>query len=219
MSARGRDAPHADQSNLCRLSAELSHDKRAELIGMLNTWNFRPHKLSDPDVFRCACLLFEAVLLIDGLQQLDIQRDQLHRWLFAIRAIYHAPNPYHNYVHAIDVLQASYTFLREIGVLPPLDILLSEDRSQPWRRPAKIASEERTEEDNARLEVDKILRPQDVFAVMIAAIGHDVGHPGLSNVFMVRRVCLTCCLVGLTRRFAEKRQNSSVAGLRRPVRP
>lgn len=163
----------------------MSHEKRAELIDKMNTWDFKPHNLSDPDIYHCACLLFEAALLIDGLQQLDIQRDQLHRWLFAIRAIYHAPNPYHNYIHAIDVLQASYTFLREIGLVPPLEILLSDQRNQPWRRPRKDVFEQRSGDDNARLEVDKILRPQDVLAVMIAAIGHDVGHPGLSNVFMV----------------------------------
>lgn len=29
------------------------------------------------------------------------------------------------------------------------------------------------------------MRPQDVLAVLIAAMGHDVGHPGLSNAFMV----------------------------------
>lgn len=29
------------------------------------------------------------------------------------------------------------------------------------------------------------MRPQDVLGLMIAAMGHDVGHPGLSNAFMV----------------------------------
>ena len=31
----------------------------------------------------------------------------------------------------------------------------------------------------------ELLRPMDVFALMVAAIGHDVGHPGLSNAYMV----------------------------------
>lgn len=42
------------------------------------------------------------------------------------------------------------------------------------------------EHDNARLAFHGLLRPQDVLTVMIGAMGHDVGHPGLSNVFMVR---------------------------------
>lgn len=42
------------------------------------------------------------------------------------------------------------------------------------------------ERDNARLAFHALLRPQDVLTVMIGAMGHDVGHPGLSNVFMVR---------------------------------
>lgn len=33
----------------------------------------------------------------------------------------------------------------------------------------------------------EILRPQDVLAIIVAAMGHDVGHPGLSNAFMVSR--------------------------------
>lgn len=29
----------------------------------------------------------------------------------------------------------------------------------------------------------------DLFVIYIAAIGHDVGHPGFSNVFMVNDLC------------------------------
>jgi len=31
-----------------------------------------------------------------------------------------------------------------------------------------------------------VLGNRDLFALCLAAIGHDVGHPGLSNAFMVR---------------------------------
>lgn len=110
--------------------------------------------------------------------------DQLYRLLFAIRAIYHAPNPYHNYVHAVDVLQATYTFLAANGVAPPVTYLLEDDR-EPWVR-RDVDEYENEEQENARLALHSLLRPQDIFTVMIGAMGHDVGHPGLSNVFMVR---------------------------------
>lgn len=30
-----------------------------------------------------------------------------------------------------------------------------------------------------------ILRPRDMFALLIAAIGHDIAHPGVNNAFLV----------------------------------
>ena len=42
----------------------------------------------------------------------------------------------------------------------------------------------------------------DLFTVYVAAIGHDVGHPGFSNVFMVSGVCAHGS--GLTRTMSRK---------------
>jgi hypothetical protein len=33
-----------------------------------------------------------------------------------------------------------------------------------------------------------LLRPKDVFALLIAAIGHDAAHPGVNNLFLVSAV-------------------------------
>lgn len=133
--------------------------------------------------------------------------------MFAIRAIYHAPNPYHNYVHAVDVLQATYTFLVANGVAPPVTYLLETDR-KPWiRRDVDEGASE--EHDNARLALHSLLRPQDILTIMIGAMGHDVGHPGLSNVFMVRPT--SCCsipnLIMLLFENVEERQDASVPNL------
>lgn len=106
----------------------------------------------------------------------------MNRFLFAVRAIYHAPNPYHNYVHAIDVLQATYMFLLRIGVVPPWSFFLDlVPGKSVWRRPDE--STVPSGGAGTRRARD-VLRPQDVFAILMAAIGHDVGHPGLSNAFM-----------------------------------
>lgn len=131
--------------------------------------------------------MFEGVLAIEGVQELGIQKCESEPWallmtaqieqlLYGIRSIYHAPNPYHNYVHALDVLQATYTFLVAIGVVPPFSYL--REPVAPWCRPEMDASRGT---ERAR----DVLRPQDVLAVLVAAMGHDVGHPGLSNAFMV----------------------------------
>lgn len=130
----------------------------------------------------------------------DTDIECINRLLFAIRAIYHAPNPYHNYVHAIDVLQATFTFLMDIGVVPPWSFL--RDTSTPWVRPDENAH---PVHGLGTRRAREILRPQDVLAIIVAAMGHDVGHPGLSNAFMVS--------LPSSRLTAEKRPNTTVRGV------
>nr|XP_031858798.1 uncharacterized protein CI109_005751 [Kwoniella shandongensis]KAA5525870.1 hypothetical protein CI109_005751 [Kwoniella shandongensis] len=148
------------------LSAPLSKEQREKLVDHLATWNFKPHNLAEGDLYRVACLMFE---------------EQVNRLLYAIRAIYHAPNPYHNYVHAIDVLQATYMFLVNIGVAPPFEYMRDwTPQKAAWQRNDGIEEPLGVGTVRAR----EVMRPQDVLAVLVAAMGHDVGHPGLSNAFM-----------------------------------
>lgn len=156
----------------------------------------------------------------------------MKRLLFAIRAIYHAPNPYHNYVHAIDVLQATYSFLLNLGVVPDWSYLRCWTPGQrPWTRPSE---DEGPSLDLGTQRARDVLRPQDVLTVLLAAMGHDVGHPGLSNAFMVSGYLahLTngthCHSIHLflpdlswareLMESPEKRQNTALAGVRRQVR-
>jgi hypothetical protein len=66
----------------------------------------------------------------------------------------------------VDVLQAIFFFLVQIGTLPhyPKD---SPRKSGPS---SAIAS---------------LLKPFDALTLLVAAIGHDVGHPGVNNAFLV----------------------------------
>ncbi|TYJ52559.1 hypothetical protein B9479_006849 [Cryptococcus floricola] len=165
------------------LSKPLTKEERVRLVDQIATWDFKPHELEEGDLYRVACILFEGVLNTEGLAHLGLERDKVNRLLYALRAIYHAPNPYHNYVHAIDVLQATYTFLLDIGVVPPFDYLREwpdKDRGEKevWKRTEEGGGSRGTK--RAR----ELIRPQDVLAVLVAAMGHDVGHPGLSNAFM-----------------------------------
>ncbi|KAL7412578.1 hypothetical protein BDY24DRAFT_341660 [Mrakia frigida] len=141
--------------------------QRNELINHLAGWSYRPYVLSQDDLFRCNCLLFEATLSIE---------DQIKRFLFSVKSLYHSPNPYHNYTHGSDVLQATYSFLVALGVAPPISTLLGTKGTrpaQPWKRPSTTHGR-----------AAEVLRPQDVLTLMIAAIGHDGAHPGLSNAFL-----------------------------------
>lgn len=67
----------------------------------------------------------------------------------------------------VDVLQAIFYFLVQIGLLPAY-------RNEPNNRAAH--------QENA---VVAVLKPFDALTLLIAAIGHDVGHPGVNNAFLV----------------------------------
>jgi len=101
---------------------------------------------------------------------------QITALIHHLRQIYRWQNSYHNFEHALDVLQAAQSFLRSAGMVPPLSILLEGD-DRTWI-PDK-------EFDSGPLITSLGLR--DLFVIYIAAIGHDVGHPGFTNVFMVTR--------------------------------
>lgn len=91
--------------------------------------------------------------------------EQLYDFVIDLSNLYHDDNPYHNFSHAVDVLQCIYYFLCHIGLLSFADPTIQPNKPQ----------------------CDKgcILRSIDIFALLIAAIGHDTGHPGVNNAFLV----------------------------------
>lgn len=85
------------------------------------------------------------------------------------RVAYNSFVLYHNFKHAVDVLQSTFYFLLQIGLLPPYP---------EGSEPAKDANEPSP--------IAKLLKPFDAMTLLIAAIGHDVGHPGVNNMFLVK---------------------------------
>ncbi|XP_016887206.1 high affinity 3',5'-cyclic-AMP phosphodiesterase 7A isoform X2 [Cynoglossus semilaevis] len=81
------------------------------------------------------------------LFQLDIVK--LWRFLVMVQEDYHSDNPYHNAVHAADVTQAMYCYLRE----------------------PKLANS---------------LTSYDILLGLIAAVTHDLDHPGVNQPFLIK---------------------------------
>ena len=163
---------------------EVSPERRVQLINQLGSWSFEPYKLPDEEAIVCTEIIFESLLRIEGIEtKLSIGMDRIRPFLRQLRAIYRTQNHYHNFIHAIDVLQSTALFLRNAGVVPPISIVLEEGKL--WKR----HSSKKKRCSNAKKLDPGLLRSltlADLLALYLAAIGHDVGHPGFSNAFLVR---------------------------------
>jgi hypothetical protein len=122
--------------------------------------------------------------------------EQLSSFLCHLSRVYRTQNSYHNFQHALDVLQATHMFLSTANIIPHVSILLSDDHQ--WQA-EDIACNPRMPE----------LTNQDIFALFLAAIGHDVGHPGFSNAFMVMHLLYVIYLLPHTP-YAEKCQRAVI---------
>lgn len=109
----------------------------------VETRAFHSPSLSDDDALRAIMYIFDSLGLLDAL---EVDRARFRAFLLAVRANY-KPNPYHNFQHAVDVLQFAFLLLR----------------SAP--------------------EFLEQLQTLEVFALLLAAIGHDVGHTSYNNRF------------------------------------
>lgn len=110
--------------------------------------------------------LFAFVVELSGDSMLNGHTDDLTIFLLASRTAYNDFVLYHNFRHVVDVLQAMFYFLVQVGTLPPYPA-----GSQPAKAPTSA--------------IATLLQPFDALTLLIAAIGHDVGHPGVNNAFLV----------------------------------
>lgn len=129
-------------------------------------WDFTAQEFSEDELVFGACEMLQHALDMPELEPWRLTACELRVFLLACRAAYNSFVLYHNFRHAIDVLQSVFCFLILIGALPPYGPT-AQDRVEK----SPIAS---------------ILSPFDSLALLISAIGHDVGHPGVNNFFLVK---------------------------------
>ncbi|KDR79952.1 hypothetical protein GALMADRAFT_37977, partial [Galerina marginata CBS 339.88] len=147
---------------------------RSRLIWSLSRWNFEPHKLSESEVLACTLLLFETLFRIQGMEEvIPLTMHQITAFIHHLRRIYRLENTYHNFAHALDVLHATQSYLKSAGAVPPPTVLF-DPPARRWVPEKKFNS--------GSLMASLGLR--ELFVLYVAAIGHDVGHPGFTNVFM-----------------------------------
>ncbi|KAG6849961.1 hypothetical protein H0H93_003150 [Arthromyces matolae] len=162
-----------NEQGLDLIHHDLPLDTRSRLIKSMEKWDFEPHKLPEEELLACTLILFEVLYRVDGMEEaIGVSMKQIIPFVYHLRRIYRLENSYHNFEHALDVLQALYSYLRAAGMVPPLSIL--HKRGRKWTSSRSTGS--------AALVTS--LGLHDLFVLYIAAIGHDVGHPGFTNAFM-----------------------------------
>lgn len=192
------------------MSSAAAKERVDHLKRRLLSWDFHPHDLCQDDLMRCVVIVIQEVMKLDGLGDLNIPDHLLHRFVIGLRDSYHRSNPYHNFAHAVDVLQATFYFLCRMGKLPssgygypPIattpngdaagvpngdtDLDGSMTDTLETDSSANIPTDNSSADRDvpSAIHVSDFLRPEDIFALLVASIGHDVGHPGVNNMFLV----------------------------------
>jgi hypothetical protein len=90
-----------------------------QVVLQLTEWTFDAFKQSEDSL---AGLVTQMFVHLDLLVHFNIRVDVLERFLTAVRQMYN-PNPYHNWIHAFDVTQATFCYLIHFDGLSKLSRL------------------------------------------------------------------------------------------------
>ncbi|CAJ2509963.1 Uu.00g058630.m01.CDS01 [Anthostomella pinea] len=157
-----------DEDRIGSVRINISPKHRDEIHEALGKWRFCAHEFDDDSLLVAATQMFRHALAMPELEKWRIPTDQLTTFLVACRAAYNTFVPYHNFRHAVDVLQATFNFLVQIGSLPPYPSQSRPHMTSTGKSPLAI-----------------LLGPFEALTLLVSAIGHDVGHPGVNNGFLV----------------------------------
>lgn len=121
-----------------------------------NIWDYEDHELSGV----CAYLFSRVQYLFE---EFSIPSEQLSRFLLLVERRY-MDNPYHNFRHALDVVQAVHVML--LQCIPP-----GPGASHHAHPLAQLRSS---------------LSSMDFLVVLVAALCHDISHPGTDNFYQAK---------------------------------
>lgn len=187
--ASGLLAPSIGRCNLTdndRNSYILTQHQRNRVANAIGHWSFSAHDFMEDELVHASFLILKHAIDMPELEKWRLSdrksRDDvfgshnsllsvavdLTTFIIACRAAYNGFVLYHNFRHVVDVLQAVFFFLLQVGVLPSYAA-----HSTPVNEKKSLSS------------IAALLKPFDALTLLIAAIGHDVGHPGVNNAFLV----------------------------------
>ncbi|KAL8737794.1 MAG: hypothetical protein Q9181_001328 [Wetmoreana brouardii] len=172
-------SPDQAQPTLDHSHPDLDFAEDSTLAKAIGSWSFPAHDFSEDQLVHAAFLMLQHALSMADLERWRLPagtRKANHRpaadlkaFLLASRAAYNSFVHYHNFRHVVDVMQAVFYFLLRLGAIPPY-------HQTPFPSPPP---------PQPKSPVGNLLQPFDVLTLLISAIGHDVGHPGVNNAFLV----------------------------------
>lgn len=119
--------------------------------------------------------------------------NELLAFVFMVRDTYKNGNPFHNFRHAVDVVHACFHFLTRLHCLPPfiqLEADTQADELRYLRDQTTTSKHEKLTETGAASAAGSAtnvgMDELQTLGLLIAALGHDVGHPGVTNAFMIK---------------------------------
>ena len=86
--------------------------QRTDLKSLLCKWDFKVWSISNDDYTNCVIIMFESLGLV---QEYDIDLAKLKQFGKTLQKNYY-DNPYHNFMHAMDVAQMCYLFMTKSKV-------------------------------------------------------------------------------------------------------
>ena len=145
----------------------LTPGRRKTVEDAVGKWHFPAQDFGMDELTYAAMYMLEHLLRMPELHGYQLSRPELVTFLLATRRQYKHQREvhYHNWRHAVDVMQSLYCFLLDIKLFPSLP---------NEQRPSKTL--------NA---VERLLTPLTGLVMLVSALGHDVGHPGVNNAFLV----------------------------------
>ena len=151
-----------------RAPSALDPAREVCLQRQLGSWDYSGHDYSEEELVHAAGFMLQHALALPELEKWRLSLPKLMTFLMASRAAYNEFVDYHNFRHVIDVMQAIFYFLIQLGILPAYPAPQLSSTAETRQSP-----------------IATLLKPLDALTLLITAIGHDVGHPGVNNAFLV----------------------------------
>ncbi|XP_051976623.1 cGMP-inhibited 3',5'-cyclic phosphodiesterase 3A-like isoform X5 [Xyrauchen texanus] len=168
------------------------------LMSQINNWNFPIFSLVEKTNGRCGCILSQMSyrLFVDtGLfETFKIPVREFMNYFHALENGYR-DIPYHNRIHATDVLHAVwYLTTQPVPGLPTLAHVqgslsdsesLDSDSGQAYGRTKHLISRTYPVEEEGYGYLSSLIPALELMALYVAAAMHDYDHPGRTNAFLV----------------------------------
>jgi len=161
------NASKPPRSEIYRPDENISAERQAIVEDAVFRWHFPAQDFNMDELTYAVLIMLEHVLSAPELEAYCILRPKLVALLLSTRRQYKHEREvhYHNWRHAVDVAQCIFCFMLDLRLCPRPE---GDDR-----------------EDRTLTPLEKLLSPLDGLVLLVSAIGHDVGHPGVNNAFLV----------------------------------